>query len=281
MAVTTVNLEFAYNTDSVVDLSVGSFQLATIPNISASLNLFSIELDNSLLNANVGSLSRNVVEVQIEGSLVTQGRGFGSLDVLQLTASGIMFTPKQVSGDASIIEVQMEAGGYVSSRQSMSKEAVLISMSGLLVQGVDGNNVIVLVPTEEDADYPNITGEEYIVVNLRTKAHATYRDGERTALAKTASLDFGSHTEKSISDLYLLSRARGPLEVVVNTREEIDRHYPLQFGEMGQANIKNKKLALAKGLRGTNWTISLVVPDGSHLEVRGMTLYVTDTERHN
>lgn len=307
MAVTTVNLDFTYYYDSVVGVegegtetnpstqvgldtldtyassvlemeSEGGF--ATIPLLRGALSLAELAMEGGLQTSSVGEFDKNVLEIQMEGSLITQGVGHGSASVLEVQMSGTMYLTKVIKGEASVVEIAMEASGYFGNNLSMDKEVLLLSMEGLLVQGKDEDGDVVVIPSDDDTEYPNISGEEYIVVNLRTKAHSTYRDGERTAVAKTASLNFGSYTDKAVSDMFILSRALGEAEVIVNTKEDVERIYPLHWGVTTQANLKNKKLPLAKGLRGSNWTISLVVPDESHLEVRGIELYVTDLKRH-
>lgn len=270
----------ATNASSVFDISMEN-GFATIPVFSGDMAVAEIQMEAVLAVKRGGSLEEGAVEIQMEGSLVTIGYGALGKNVLQLKMQGTMYRSRVIKGSAAVLEVQIEASGYFGHNLSMDKEAILISMEGRLLQGVDENDNVVVIPSDDDTEYPNIGGEEYVVVNLRTKAHSTYRDGERTAVAKTGSLSFDSYTEKAISDMFLLSRAKGPMEVVVQTKEDIERRYPLQFGETTQSNLKNKKLPLAKGLRGANWTISIIVPDDSHMEIRGLELYVTDLKRHN
>ena len=308
MAITTVDLYFTNNTGSEVGLGgEGEFDnpspqvgydfdpvnqvsvvsidlesvLATNPIFTGSLgSVLQLEIDTGFQTSTSGSLQKKVVEIQMEGSLVTVPNIAGEASALQITAQGTMYATPLMRGDINIFEVQIEASGYFGNNLSMDKEAVVISMEGLIVQSQNEAGEVIVIPAEDDAEYPNISGDEYIVLNLRTKAHSTYRDGERTAFLKTGSLNFGTYTLKSISDLYVLSRAKGAAEVILTTKEDVERHYPLQFGENTQANLKNKKLPVAKGLRGANWTLSIVVPDESHMEIRGIDLFVTDLKRH-
>lgn len=307
MAVTEVQLDFTYSFDTMVELAGAgtetnpseqdvfetddanassvfsldmSNSLATNPIFVGNMSVIELAMESGFQTFGGGSLDKQVLEVQMEGSLVVVPTGSLSKNVLEIKASGTMYLSKVIKGDASVIEVLMEASGYFGNNLSMDKEVIILSMEGRLIQGEDADGDIVIIPSADDTEYPNISGEEYIVVNLRTKSHCTYKDGERTAVAKTASLNFGSYTEKAVSDMFLLSRALGEVEVVVQTKEDVERIYPLFWGVTTQANLKNKKLPLAKGLRGANWTISIIVPDESHLEVRGIELYVTDLKRH-
>jgi hypothetical protein len=295
MAVTEVPLEFTYSYDTILEFagegdetnpstqvdydpdmenasslydisSDGAF--ATAPNFNGDASVVELQLESSFQTVFVASCSKEVVEIQMEGSLIVQGKGEASLNVLEIKASGSMHLTPLMRGDASVVEMTMEGSGFVS-----------LSMSGSLIQGQDESGSPIIIPADDDVDYPNISGEEYIVVNLRTKAHATYRDGERTAVAKTASMDFGTYSQKAVSDMFMLSRAKGDMEVLVNTKEDVERRYPLSHGNTQQANMKNKKLPLGKGLKGVNWALSIVVPDEAHLEIRGIELLVTDLKR--
>lgn len=313
MAITEVYLDFTYNYEGVVELemegdetnpstqvvygisdefasSVANFDIGNEYASSTIIigdigSIFEIGIGTGFIVSSVGSLSKNTLEVRMEGSLLT-GAGFvgGALDVVEINAVGTMHTVNIIKGDSSVTEIQIEGSAYVRSNISMDKELVLISMSGSIIQGgyVDEGGVFVpdVILADDDTEYPNISGEEYIVLNLRTKAHSTYRDGERTAAAKTATLDFGSSTSKAVSDLFMLSRAKGPIEVIMNTGEDIDRLYQVMYGETTQANLKNKKLKLGKGLKAANWSVMIVVPEDSHLEVRSLDLFVTDLKRH-
>jgi hypothetical protein len=308
MAVTEVITDFTYTYDTIVELAGGGTetnpteqdvfdtddqyassalevkmggQFASSNLIIGDASVIELQLSASLQTDNSGSLAKDVLQVSMEGSLaVTNSLVGGALSILELKATGTMHVNPRIYGNASVVEVQMEGSAYVGNNLSMDKELIILSMEGLLVQGVDEEGAPIIIPAPDDGEYPNISGEEYIVLNLRTKAHATYRDGERTAVAKTASMNFGSYTDKAVSDLFLLSRAKGEMEVMVNTKEDVERRYPLTWGETTQASLKNKKLPLGKGLKGANWSISIVVPDESHLEVRGLELFVTDLKRH-
>lgn len=275
--------QIAYETDasnasSVVDLDMGN-QLATAPNFVGDASVVEIQLGGDFQTVYVSSFSKDIVEIQMEGSLVVQGKGEASLNVLEIKASGSMHLTPLMRGDASVVEMTMEGSGFVSNSLTMDKEVIILSMSGSLIQGQDESGSPIIIPADDDIEYPNISGEEYIIVNLRTKAHSTYRDGERTAVAKTASMDFGTFSQKAVTDMFMLSRAKGDLEVLVDTKEDIERRYPLSHGNTQQANMKNKKLPLGKGLKGVNWALSIVVPDEAHLEIRGIELLVTDLKR--
>lgn len=267
------------NASSVLSIGMGN-QLATAPLLTGGLSLFEIGLDGGLHVDSVGAFENETIELQMEGSLIVVPTGSLEKDVLQVQMQGTMHRTRIITGDASVVEVQIEASGFTSNNLSMDKEAVILSMTGYLVQGQDESGGVVIIPADDDVEYPYISGEEYIVVNLRTKAHSTYRDGERTAVVKTGAMNFGSYTDKSVSDLFVLSRARGESEVVMTSGENIERRYPLTFGDTTPPNMKNKKRPLAKGLKATNWSVAIVVADESHLEVRGLELLVTDFNRH-
>jgi len=307
MAITEVDLDFTYSYDTITELAgegtetnpstqnaldyddefASSLfdvemdgQFATVPLLNGDASVVEIQLEAGFQTVTGGALNKQALEVSMEGSLIVQGSGHGKASVLEIQATGTMYAGKGMDGDASVVQISMDGSGFISNALNMDKEVIILSMSGLLIQNEDESGAPIIIPADDDTEYPNISGEEYIVVNLRTKSHATYRDGERTAVAKTASIDFGSQTEKAISDLYLHSRARGEMEVLMNTGEDKDRRYPLTHGDTTQASLKNKKLPLGKGLKGTNWSIAIVVPDESHLEIKGIELLVTDLKRH-
>jgi hypothetical protein len=267
------------NASSVLSVGMGN-QLATAPLLTGGLSIFELGLEGGFQTDSGGSLNKDVVQLRMEGSLIVVPTGSLSKNVLQVQMQGTMYRTRVIKGDASVVEVQIEASGFTSNNLSMDKEAVILSMTGYMVQGQDEGGGIIVIPADDDVEYPYISGEEYIVVNLRTKAHSTYRDGERTAVAKTGAMNFGSYTDKSISDMYVLSRARGESEVVMTSGENVERRYPLTFGDTTPPNLKNKKRTLAKGLKATNWSVAIVVADESHLEVRGLELLVTDIKRH-
>jgi hypothetical protein len=266
------------NASSVLNIDLGGLY-TTVPTLNGNGSVAQIDVGGELEKGNSFSFSKNVVQVRMEGSLVVKSKGAASLSVLQLRASGSMFVNPVVQGDASVVEVSMEGSGFVSNSMNMDKEVIILSMTGRLIQGEDESGSPIIIPADDDTEYPSISGEEYIVVNLRTKAHSTYRDGERTAVAKTGSMDFGTYSTKAVTDMFMLSRAKGDMEVLVNTKEDVERRYPLSHGSTQQANMKNKKLPLGKGLRGVNWSLAIVVPDEAHLEIRGIELLVTDLKR--
>ena len=241
---------------------------------TAVSGVITLSMANELVVLGNATLDKNAVEVTMTGSLAVINTITGRAEVVQISGSGSMYQSAKLEGAMSVLELSMDGSGHVVNRMDMDSNILLMSMRGVIVQ--DDNNVAI-----DDADYPFIEGETYLVVNLKTKAHSTYKDGERTAVARTASLNFGSFTQKIVGDMFILSRAKGSAEVIVSAGEEKKRHYPLVYGEQTDSGIKSKKLPLARGLKASNWEFEIVVPEDSHMEVRGLDLLVTDTKRYN
>jgi len=247
--------------------------------LTSSLNVSSITMEAGLATVGGGVLSKRAVEISLEGDLATISTITGGAEVLLLTGEGTMYSSKSYVGNAEVIKISMDGSGYVGQGTlSLDKELVLFSMEGEIVQAGDQ-----ALDPGDDLTYPGIllSGDEYIVVNLRTKSHSTYRDGTRAAVAASPEMTFDSYTEKSVSDFYLHARAEKNTNLVVLSGESKERIYPLTYGENTQANLKNRRKPLAKGVRATNWKFTIVVPEDSHMEIRGIDLRVHDLKRHS
>jgi hypothetical protein len=127
---------------------------------------------------------------------------------------------------------------------------------------------------------PNAALNNIIVLNLRTKAHSTYLDGDLDAYATTGSLNFGSAKNNNVSDAFLLGRSTDSLEIDVWNDEETKRTYSVDFRNNDVAKLQNKKQPLAKGLTGTNWKFGFKNTNHSYAEVRNVDLFVGELRRH-
>lgn len=194
--------------------------------------------------------SGSIVGIRSSASVVVINNIHGNATVTQLKADGTGLLVNTINGEANIFRI--EAVG-------------LAQLYSTVVQAPDG-------------EYPYISGDTYIVVNLRTKSHTTYKDGSSAAIAKTGEMSFDSFNDKNIADVYLLARATEDVELIVKNNEITERNYPVIFGTTGQANLKNKKVMLAKGLKGQNWQMSVVALD-DYAEVRSIEMLVNELKR--
>ena len=178
--------------------------------------------------------------------------------VCEVTASGSCIVVPSIN--ASIVSIETDLEGNVTGQANIS--ITLPDETGSLLSTSD-----------------IYTGDLYLVVNLKTKSHTTYRDGNNNAIADLGQLSLGSQNLKNISDLYIHGRSTGTPEVIIKNNEETQRTYPVSFGVNDQAYLKNKKLTLSKGLRGTNWKLSLASKETDHLEVANIDLIVNKSKR--
>jgi len=204
----------------------------------------------------------------------------GSVSTLDITFPSFLssFGAGDISLEATTYAVSAEGTCYQLQTISLDSEAINIALDG----GISASVTIIAPDPEEgsDSDVAIVfEGDVYIVLNLKTKSHTTYMDGNNNAIAQTGELSLGGSNYKNVSDAYLLSRATGTPELIVKNNEETERTYDISYGEAGQAVLRNKKLPLAKGLRGSNWQFSVVSTEDNHLEVRGIELIVNKLKR--
>lgn len=248
-------------------LSAGSYDL------TANTSTLRLSLTGEIAGSAQAELARPVLSISMVGRLAVTPVATGELSLLRVSAEGALYAPAVITGEGACLQLSSSGRGFVAPTGSLAASPLALSMSGLLTQSAT-------IAAVADEEYPNITGESYIVVNLRTKSHVTYRDGERTAFARTAGMNFDSFTEKAVSDAFLHSRAQGVGEFLTFPGEETKRSYPLEYGSTRQPAISSKHRPLAKGLKATNWSFGVVVPEDAHMEIRGMDLLASDTKRH-
>jgi hypothetical protein len=100
------------------------------------------------------------------------------------------------------------------------------------------------------------------------------------AYATTGELLFGSNKDKSVPDIFVLGRSDDEIEVSVWSGETTKRIYPITFNSSGQADLKNKRRDLAKGLKSTNWKFQFKKTGTTSAEIRSADLYVNELKRH-
>jgi hypothetical protein len=177
--------------------------------------------------------------------------------VLAVTASGLCYQVSNISVDVSALKVGADG--------TITGTVAIIPPDG--------------TPVSEDDGAPILTGNTYIVVNLHTRSHTTYRDGNNIAVARTGELNFSSQNLKNLSDVYLNARVKGDMSLAIKSGEDTLRTYPVTFENTTQANLKNKKVRLAKGLRATTWKLYIISPEESHAEIRSAELVVNESKR--
>ncbi len=204
----------------------------------------------------------------------------GSVSTFDITLPSFLssFGAGDISLEATTYAVSVEGTCYQLQTISLDAEAINITLDGDI-----SASVTIIAPDPEEGSDSDVAvvfeGDVYIVLNLKTKSHTTYMDGNNNAIAQTGELSLGGSNYKNVSDVYLLSRATGTPELIVKNNEETERTYDISYGEAGQAVLRNKKLPLAKGLRGSDWQFSVVSTEDNHLEVRGIELIVNKLKR--
>ena len=141
---------------------------------------------------------------------------------------------------------------------------------------------IVVPPSKPESDNffaDTFSGDLYIVLNLKTKTHTTYRDGSTNALAQTGEIVFGSNHTKNVSEVYLNSRGTDKLKLIVKNAEDTERTYQASYPPDSGPNLKNKKFKIAKGLKGTNWQFTITSSPEGHLELRELEMLVNEFKR--
>jgi hypothetical protein len=223
----------------------------------------------------------------VSNNLITSFNPFDvNLNVLSGTVSNLsadfspyiaLFSSSSIAVEAAAIKLSSTGVVYQIPTISISVNTITISSDG----SVSGSVTVVEPPNSsgDGSDAYTFSGEMYIVLNLKTGAHSEYRDGDNNALATTGELTFSSQHVKNVSDAHILSRADGDLRVIVKSGENIERTHDLTFNVDDAGNLKNKKLALAKGIKSTNWQFSVGSPDGDKLEVRSIDLQVNTLKR--
>jgi hypothetical protein len=126
----------------------------------------------------------------------------------------------------------------------------------------------------------NLPINKTIVLNLRTKAHCTFEEAHLNAWAITGEMNCGSYKNKNISDAFVYGRSASSIDIGIWNDEITRRDYSITYEEAEQANLKNKKVKLSKGLVGTNWQIRFANTDEQFAEVRGVDLFVSELKRH-
>jgi hypothetical protein len=119
-----------------------------------------------------------------------------------------------------------------------------------------------------------------VVLNLRTKAHSLYDSSTFDAWATTGEITFDSRKDKTVPDIFVFGRSDGSFYVTATNDEATSRKYEVVFEQDAQGNLKNKKRALSKGLKGTNWKFKFSKEGQGLLEVRSADLNANELRRH-
>jgi len=183
------------------------------------------------------------------------------------------FSADNISLDAYAISISSK--GLIRQIPTIS---VAAEITDILLDGTVTGSVTIVSPDDSSSGYV-FSGEEYIVLNLKTGAHSEYRDGNNNSIATTGDLSFSSAFMKNVSDMYLLSRSDDDISVIVNNGENTERFIDVTFNADDAGNLKNKKVRLAKGLKSNNWSFAVLAPDGANFEVRSIELIVNKTKR--
>ena len=278
--------------------AIGSFlALANNPNIIDSTNtLVTLTLDGGLSN----KLDSSVLVILSDGTLTATTPVTGNVDInLLITSVGNIITIPTIRADISVNSISMQ--GLVLVGKEIAAIGLLdnlLTISGSIVQStgiqldkpslivtINGDvsqSTVITLPDFEDEVITDgsITGNNYIVVNLRTRSHTTYRDGNNNAYAKTGKMSFGSIKNKNVSDAFVFGRSDKAIELVILNDEITERAYEITYQENEQGNLKNKKCKLSKGLTGTNWEVAIRNKEAGFTEVRAIDLFVSELKRH-
>jgi len=188
------------------------------------------------------------------------------------------FSSETIELEAAVIRVTASGVVYQIPSINVSVNAVDISADGTVAGSITIVDPDIEFGSGGDDKYI-FTGDTYIVLNLKTAAHSEYRDGNNNAIAQTGELTFSSAKLKNVSDAYVMSRSDKDVRLVVKSGENTERTYDITFNVDDLGNLKNKKVALAKGIKAANWQFSIGSPDGAALEVRGIDLKVSKLKR--
>lgn len=256
-----------------MEAQFGTFDVS----ITADYTDFKIEMPTFQFESNIVSDSFNV-------TFPISDIGF-SVDAGQVSSFEITFpkfSPTFFAGDialeASVIALSASGVCYQVPSINVSASAVNISASG----DITGSVTIVQPDPESGSEASGsyvFDGDLYLVLNLKTKSHSTYRDGNNNAIAQTGELTFSTQKEKNVSDAYVLAKSTGDVRFIAKSGENTERTHDLIFRVNDDANLVNKKVRLAKGLKGQVWQFSVLSPDGDHLEVQAIDLIVNKTKR--
>jgi len=245
--------------------------------IAGSAGSLDIVFNNFLFNAVSTQDSLDLSLPVFNISLAGIGGSTGNLSII-LPSQKAMFDSSSTDIDVSAFSVSAEGICYQLSNIVIDASALRISAAGTIT-GTIAITPPPDVPASDDDLARILSGNNYIVVNLKTKSHTTYRDGNNNAVAKTGEINFSSQQLKNVSDIYLHSRVSGDIEIVAKSGETKERTYPVTFENTTQPNLKNKKVKLAKGIRATNWQLTIVSPDSSHAEIGSMDVIVNESKR--
>ena len=188
------------------------------------------------------------------------------------------FGAESIILEASVIGLSAEGVCYQLNTINVEASAIKITAEG----EVHGSITIIQPDPETGSDAKGaytFEGDLYIVVNLKTKSHTTYRDGNNNALAQTGELTFSSAKDKNVSDAYILARSTGDVRFIAKSGENVERTHNLVFRVNDDGNLVNKKIRLAKGLKAQGWQFSVLSPDSEKLEVRAIDLIVNKSKR--
>ena len=246
-------------------------------NLIAGHSEFNISMPSFSFVGEAESNSFNAIFPISEIDFTVISGGVSALNV-QFPSFLSSFLSNDISLDASVINISASGICYQVPSIKASLSAIEITSSG----EINGSVTIISPDSETGSDNGcayNFDGDLYLVLNLKTKAHSTYRDGNNNAIAQTGELTFSSQYDKNVSDAYILSKSTGDVRFVSKSGENTERVRDLTFKIDDAGTLRNKKVLLAKGLKSQTWQFSVLSPDSEHLEVRAIDLIVNKTKR--
>ncbi len=185
---------------------------------------------------------------------------------------------KAIVFDASVYGVTSFGSCIQIPNISIESNSIEVTADGELTGSV---TIVSPDPSESDSSSEKLqfSGEYYLVLNLRTGSHTTYRDGNNNAIAETGVLDLGGLETKNISDAYINSRVAGNINLATTIDEKKERVYPVTYNNTDEPSLQNKKVKLAKGLNGQNWKFAISVAEEDFSEIRSIDLLVHKNKR--
>lgn len=209
--------------------------------------------------------------------------------VPKITSTGDTYTISKVNGLATVPIVKSLGTAY---RANSIDGVGLINRHSRLVASLEvasTNNGLATINLVA-ANYglygtgsvlnPNVALNRTIVLNLRTKSHCEFDSATNDAYATTGELTFGGVKNKNVSDAFIFGRSDDALTFSAWNDETTKRNYTVNYEQHEQANLKNKKVKLAKGLTGTNWQFRFANTNENFAEVRQVDLFVNELKRH-
>lgn len=264
-----------FTIDGITILKQVSLSGAIANKLASTIQQVSMLASMNAQAALVGSMSvTNNVSINASGS--TSSNIIASISISNVKSSGIIFTATSIQGSAQVNNTSSIIGSILTTN---SINGVLLVSKIIVDATASQNQTIIISPPTLTEDINTFSGSSYVVVNLRTKSHTTYRDGNNNCYAETGKMLLGSLKTKNISDAFILGRSGDGSTFGLTNDEVTKRNYDVSF-KSEHAELIHKKVKLAKGLRGVTWQVSFANQDESALEIRGVDIYVNPLKRH-